>query len=60
MVQLVEGEGHTMLRRYTVTFFGLLLSVAASHSLGLSLGSAIVESLCQSASVTKNRNSRVR
>ena len=44
MVQLVEGEGHTMLRRYTVTFFGLLLSVAASHSLGLSLGSAIVES----------------
>jgi len=33
-----------MLRRYTVTFFGLLLSVAASHSLGLSLGSAIVES----------------
>ena len=44
MVQLVEGEGHTMLRRYTVTFFGLLLSVAASHSLGLSLGAAIVES----------------
>lgn len=33
-----------MLRRYTVTFFGLLLSVAASHTLGLSLGSAIVES----------------
>ena len=33
-----------MLRRYTATFFGLLLSVAASHSLGLSLGSAIVES----------------
>ena len=33
-----------MLRRYTVTFFGLLLSVAASHTLGLSLGPAIVES----------------
>ena len=33
-----------MLRRYTVTFFGLLLSVAASHTLGLSLGSAIAES----------------
>ena len=33
-----------MLRRYTVTFFGLLLSVAASHTLGLSLGSAVVES----------------
>ena len=33
-----------MLRRYTVTFVGLLLSVAASHTLGLSLGSAIVES----------------
>ena len=33
-----------MHRRYTVTFFGLLLSVAASHTLGLSLGSAIVES----------------
>ena len=44
LVQLVEGEGRTMLRRYTVTFFGLLLSVAASHTLGLSLGSAIVES----------------
>lgn len=33
-----------MLRRYTVTFVGLLLSVAASHTLGLSLGSATVES----------------
>ena len=33
-----------MLRRYTVTFFGLLLSVAASHTLGLSLGPAVVES----------------
>ena len=33
-----------MLRRYTVRFVGLLLSVAASHALGLSLGSASVES----------------
>jgi len=33
-----------MLRRYTVKFVGLLLSVAASHTLGLSLGSATVES----------------